>query len=371
MITINYGRHYIDKKDMEAVMITLGSDYLTTGPKIFEFEQKLCEYIWSKYTVAVWNWTQALHLAYLAIWLQSWDEIITTANTFVATSNMAIACWAKPFFCDIRMDNYNIDEKKIEKLITKKTKVIVPVHFAWYPCNMKEIWKIAKKYNLYVIEDAAHALGAEYEWKKIWNTRSDLTILSFHPVKAITTWEGWAVLTNNKSLYEKILKLRSHWIIRDDDWFNNMVDLWYNYRITDIQCALWCSQMDKLDKFIVHRKKIVDLYEKYLCELSEVILPKEIGNIKSWWHLYVVRFKSNKIRNKVMQNLKKQWYGATLHYPPVYSHTYYKKNWYKDITLPNMELYYKTCLSLPIFVWLTEKDVNNICFIIKKIVWNS
>lgn len=362
---IPYWKQYLDNNDIESVINVLKSDFLTTGPMVKKFEDKLCEYTWTDFAISCWNWTQALHLAYLALWIWKWDEVITTANTFVATSNMIIACWAKPVFCDIKIDDYNIDENKIESLITENTKAISVVHFAWRPCNMNKIWDIAKKYNLKVIEDAAHALWASYNWIKIWNTKSDLTTFSFHPVKPITTWEWWAVLTNNKEYYEKMLKLRSHWIVRDENGFNDMIEFGFNYRITDIQCALWISQLKKLDNFIAYRKKVVKLYSKYLGWIDWVILPKDDDISDSWWHLYVVRFKTKIIRDNILKKLRENWFWVTLHYPPVYSNTYYRNNWYKQLKLENSEKYFETCLSLPIYYNLEEENIKKICNLIK------
>jgi len=362
---IPYWKQYIGKDDIESVLNVLKWSFLTTWPTVKQFEEQLQKYTGWKYCVSCWNGTQALHLAYLAIWIWNWDEVITTANTFVATSNMIIMCWAKPVFCDIKMDDYNIDEEKIESLITEKTKAISVVHFAWRPCNMNKIWEIAKKYNLKVIEDAAHALWASYDNIKIGNTQSDLTTFSFHPVKPITTWEWWAVLTNNKDYYQKMLKLRSHWIVRDENWFNYMVDFWYNYRITDIQCALWITQLKKLDSFIKSRKKIVKLYNEFLGWIEWIILPKNDDISDSWWHLYVVRFENKNIRNNIMEKLREAWFWVTLHYPPIYSHTYYRKNWYKDLKLKNSEEYFETCLSLPIFYKLEEKSILEVSNLIK------
>lgn len=358
---IPYWKQHINRDDIHSIIKTLESDYLTTWPNVKKFEDNLCQYTWAKYSIVCWNWTQALHLAYMAIWLKKWDEVITTANTFVATSNMAIACWAKVTFCDIKLDwTYNINEEEIEKLINKNTKAIVPVHFSWNPCNMNKIWTIAKKYKLKVIEDWAHALWAEYKWNKIWNLNSDLTTFSFHPVKPITTWEWWAILTNNKELYEKVILLRSHWIIKDKNWFNDMVSFWYNYRITDIQCALWISQLEKINKFISYRNKIANLYNQYLWWIKWISLPVENIWNKSWWHLYVVRFENIETRDKIMYKLRKEWYWVTLHYPPIYSNTYYKKKWYWNVKCPLAERYFNTCLSLPIFYWIQEKEIETI-----------
>jgi len=362
---IPYWKQYIDENDITSVLEVLKSSFLTTGPIVKKFEEKLEKYTWANFCVSCWNGTQALHLAYLAIWITSWDEVITTANTFVSTANMIIACWAKPVFCDINLDDYNIDETKIESLINEKTKAISVVHFSWRPCNMKKIWEIAEKYKLKVIEDAAHALWASYDNIKIWNTKSDLTTFSFHPVKPITTWEWWAVMTNNKEYYEKMLRLRSHWIVRDKNGFNDMIDFGYNYRITDIQCALWLSQLEKLDKFINYRKFVVKKYNEYLSKTDWLILPKNDDISNSWWHLYVIRLSNQKTRDKLLNQLREKWYWVTLHYPPVYSNTYYKKNWYKNIKLKNCELYFNTCLSLPIFYNLDENEIKNISSIIK------
>lgn len=361
---IPYWKQYIDNDDIQSVISVLQSDSLTTWPLVQEFEQSICNYTWAKYCVSCWNGTQALHLAYLAIGLGPWDEVITTANTFVATSNMILLTWAKPVFCDIRMDDYNIDEEKIESLVTDKTKAIAVVHFSGRPCNVSRIWEIARKHNLKVIEDGAHALGASYDGEMIWNTQSDLVTFSFHPVKPITTWEWGAVVTNNRDYYEMMKKYRSHGIERDEKGFNNMVAFGNNYRITDIQCALWISQMKKIEKFISHRRKVVDFYKKYLSSNQSLILPKEDDIAKSGWHLYVVRFSDKATRDSVMNELKNKGYGVTLHYPPVYSHTYYRANWFQEFSLPNAETYFETCLSLPIFYWLEESEIGNISSIV-------
>lgn len=363
---IPYGKQYIDQKDIDAVVKTLQSDFLTTGPKVKELENKICNYIWCKYSVVVWNCTQALHLAYLTIDLQEWDEVITTPNTFVATSNMLLVCRAKPVFCDINTETYNIDVDKIESLITEKTKAIAPVHFAGHPCEMDKIFEIAKKYKLKIIEDGAHAFGAEYKWKKIWNLDSDMSCFSFHPVKPFTTGEWWAVVTNNEAYYKKLLKLRSHGIEKDENWFNVMVDIWYNFRMTDIQATLGISQLSKLDDFLGRRKKVVWRYNELFWNIDSLQLPTEKENISSGWHLYVVRFQNKEVRDRVMDVLRKNNYGVTLHYPPVYSHPYYRNNWFKDFTLEKVEHYYDTCLSLPIFYGLDKWEIENIVNLITK-----
>ena len=351
------GRQQIAKEDIESVIKVLGSDFLTQGPKIKKFEEKLARYCNSKYAVAVSNGTAALHLAYLAAGLGTGDEVITTPNTFAATTNMLLAVGAKPVFCDIRLDTYNIDEGQIEKLITKKTKAIVPVHFAGHPCDMDKILKIAKKHNLIVIEDAAHALGAEYKNRKVGGL-SNMTIFSFHPVKSITTGEGGAILTNNKEFYQKLISLRSHGIKKDKNGKNIMTDLGFNYRLSDIHASLGISQLKKLDSFIKYRRQVINWYEKELSDFEKIILPMYEDNCISSWHLYVIRTKNPKLRDKLSKYLKDRGIGVNFHYPAAYSHPYYRNNGFKNTRLKNEEAFYNTCITLPLHTHLKQKDVR-------------
>lgn len=353
---IPYGRQNIDRSDIQAVLKTLKSDFLTQGPKILEFEKAVAKYCNAKYAVAVSNGTTALHLAYLTAEIKKDDEVITSPNTFVATTNMLIAVGAKPVFCDIREDTYNIDEEKIEKLITKKTKAITPIHFAGHPCKMDSIIKIAKKHKLIVIEDACHALGAQYKNKKIGSI-GDMTVFSFHPVKPTTTGEGGMIVTNNKKYYERLLSLRSHGIHKDKKGKNVMTELGYNYRITDIQAALGENQLKRLDNFIKKRHQMVDWYNKELSSVKEIVLPTELDNNYSGWHLYIIRTQKSGDRDKLAKYLKQNKIGVNFHYPTVYSHPYYRKNGYKNIKLGNTELYQNTCITLPLHTKLTKKEV--------------
>ena len=352
---IPYGRQCIDKKDIAEVSKILGSDRITQGPKVEEYEKALAKYCNAKYALAVSSGTAALHLAYLAAGLKSGDEVITTPNTFVATTNMLIAVGAKPVFCDIRLDTYNIDENQIEKLITPQTKAIVPVHFAGQPCEMDKILKIAKKHKLLVIDDACHALGAKYKNKKIGSI-GNMSVFSFHPVKSITTGEGGAILTNNKKYYNKILSLRSHGIHKDKNGFNVMTNLGYNYRITDIQTALGLSQLKKLDKFIKLRHEAVSLYNKKLKSIKNIILPLETPKNYSAWHIYVIRTKNKQTRDNLAKYLKNNGVGINFHYPAVYTHPYYRRNGYPKTNLLNTNKYASTCLTLPLFPKLSKED---------------
>lgn len=361
---ISYGHQSINSADIASVTLVLESNWLTQGPKVKEFEEGLAKYCGAKYAVAVSSGTAALHIAYLAAGIKNGDEIITTPNTFVATSNMAIAVGAKPIFCDIRLDTYNIDEKKIESLIAKKTKAIVPVDFAGHPCNMDTIKKIAKKHKLIVIEDACHSLGASYKNKKT-GSLADMTAFSFHPVKHITTGEGGAVLTNNLEYYEKLKYFRSHGIVKDKNGFNSMIELGFNYRLSDIGASLGVSQLKRLDRFVNKRRALVKVYMKNLKGLKEIVLPTERGAVSSW-HIFVIRLKDPDRRTELMNYLKKAGIGNMIHYPAVYSHPYYRNNGYKKLILPNEELYQKSCLTLPLHPGLSEQDILYVCSMIKK-----
>lgn len=354
---IPYGHQWIDNKDIKEVVKVLKSNWVTQGPKIKEFERAIAKYCGVKYAVVTNSGTSALHLSYLVAGLKKSDEVITTPNTFVATTNMLVACSVRPVFCDIRLDTYNIDEGKIEELITTKTKAIIPVHLAGHPCKMDKILRIAKKYSSIVIEDACHALGAKYKNKRIGSLNSDMTVFSFHPVKPITTGEGGVIVTNNKNYYKKLILLRNHGIYKDKQGKNVMIELGYNYRMTDIQAALGLSQLKKIDKFIGKRHAIVNWYKKELGSMKDISLPVELHDNYSSWHLYVIRVMSPKNRYKLMNYLKKNNIGANFHYPAVYSHPYYKSIGYRKIKLDNMEKYQNSCITLPCHPSLTKKEV--------------
>lgn len=357
---IPYGKQTITNQDIQAVADAVASPFLTQGPKILEFEKSLVKITGAKYAVAVSNGTAALHLAYLAAGLKKGDEVITTPNTFVATTNMLLAVGAKPVFVDIRKDTSNIDELLIEKAITKKTKAIVPVHFAGVPCEMSTILKLAKKHKLLVIEDACHALGAKYKDKKIGSV-GGMTIFSFHPVKSITTGEGGAVVTNNKKFYERIMRLRSHGLYKDKNGFNVMTEMGYNYRLTDMQCALGVSQLTRLSSFVDSRNERVRWYEEELKSNQNIILPSAPKNILSAWHIFVIRVKDPKDRLSLYNFLKNAGIGVNFHYPPVYSHPFYRKNGYKKTALSVSNSYGKTAITLPLYPTLTRKDVKTVC----------
>jgi len=379
MKKISYGHQWIDRDDIREVVKALKSDWLTQGPRIRDFEKALCRRTGARYAVAVSSGTAALHIACLAAGIEKNDEVITSPVTFVASSNCILYCGAKPVFADIQEDTVNIDPKEIGRKINKKTKAIIPVHFAGHPCDLVEIHKIAGKYGLIVIEDACHALGAEYKvngrWLKIGSCKhSDMTVFSFHPVKSITTGEGGAVTTNNKKLYERLLVFRNHGISRDvsrfiGPWYYEMQHLGFNYRITDIQCALGISQLRKLKTFIGHRREAARLYNDLLCGIEEAELPVERDGYRSAWHLYPVRIKKAQNRKMVFENLHKNKIGVQVHYIPVHLQPYYRKSFgYKRGDYPVSERYYERAITLPIHFQMKTAEIKYVTGIFKKLI---
>ena len=287
---MNYGKQSISNDDIAAVTKILKSPYLTTGPSVKQFEEEFALKVGAKYAVAVANGTAALHIASLAANLTSGQELITSPLTFVASANCAFYCGAKPIFADIK-PNGLIDPNSIQKKITKNTKIIIPVHYAGYPCDMENISKLAKENNLIVIEDACHALGARYKDSKIGDCQySDMTVFSFHPVKQITTGEGGMVTTNSEKLYNKLLNLRTHGITKnkeefkytsDGPWYYEMQTLGYNYRITDFQCALGSNQLKRVDKFVSKRIELAKRYDEAFKNNQNIETLPEEKNTKS------------------------------------------------------------------------------------------
>lgn len=374
-----YGQQWIDDEDIKEVVKVLKSDYLTTGPKVAEFESKIAQYVGSKYAVAVSNGTAALHAACFAAGINEGDEVITTSLTFVASANCILYQGAKPIFADIDPNTYNIDPNDIERKITEKTKAIIPVDFTGQPVDVDRIKDIAKKYGLIVIEDAAHALGAEYKGNKI-GSLADMTAFSFHPVKHITTGEGGMITTNDEELYNRLVLFRSHGITRDANrlanknegsWYYEQLELGYNYRITDIQCALGISQLNKLNKFIQRRKEIVQKYNNYLKDIDGVILPYQATYAKSSWHLYVIQLELEKFkvgRKIIFEALRAENIGVNVHYIPVYYHPYYQRLGYKKGLCPKAEKFYERALTLPLYPKMEEKDIEDVVAALEKVL---
>ena len=371
---IPYGKQQIDSEDIKSVEEVLNSDFLTTGPKIKEFEEKICEFVGCKYAVAVNSGTSALHIACLAAGLKKGDELITSPITFAASANCALYCNAKPVFVDVNKQGL-IDEDQIEDKITKKTKIIIPVHYTGLPCEIDKIRKIANENNLIIIEDACHALGAKYKDSKIGDCKySDMTIFSFHPVKHITTGEGGMITTNSKELYEKLLILRTHGISKEklstekresESWYYEMLSLGYNYRITDIQCALGINQLRKINKFITKRRSLVERYNQAFKNNKNIETIREGEDKFNPYHLYVIKLGNEKIRKELFNYLKEKEIFCQIHYIPVYWHPYYEKLGYKKGICPNAEGFYKKILSLPLYPELSFSQQD---FVIKSIL---
>lgn len=373
-----YGRQSIDDKDIEAVVELLKGDFLTTGPTVSEFENKVAEFVGAKYGVAVSNGTAALHMACNAAGIAPGDEVLVPAITFAASSNCVLYCGGTPVFVDIDPKTYNIDINKIEEKITEKTKAIIPVDFSGQAVDMDKILEIAEKYNLLVIEDSAHALGSEYKNRKV-GTKAHMTEFSFHPVKPVTTAEGGIIVTDDEKLYEKMILFRSHGITRnkelmDEDhgpWYYEQVDLGYNYRLTDLQCALGISQMDKLDSFIFRRREIVSKYNEAFSELEEINTPFEEEFSNSGWHIYVITLNLDKLavgRKEVFEALQKENIGVNVHYLPVYLHPYYKSLGYEKGLCPVAEDIYNRMITLPLFPAMAENDVQDVITAVKKVI---
>ncbi len=363
---IPYGMHWIDEEDINEVAKVLRSNWITTGPKIKEFEDALCAYIGCRYCVAVNSGTSALDIAVQSLDLPVGSEIITTPFTFVATSNAIIYNRHKPIFADICNDTFNIDPENIRRKITKNTKAIIYVDYAGQPCDIKAIKEIADEFDLYLIEDACHAIGAEYEGRKVGNF-ADLTIFSFHPVKHITTGEGGAVVTDDEELYERLSLLRSHGIDRDAQdrygpdasWAYDMKYLGRNYRITDFQAALGSSQLKKLNGFIDKRNELALRYNELLGGIDGVTLPVAEDNVRHAWHLYTILLDRSIDRDEFFKYMRSANIGVNLHYIPVYRHSYYLKNFKIDKSdFSVTEDVFKRIITLPLFPHMSEQQIE-------------
>lgn len=376
---LSYGRQYIDEEDIQAVADTLRSDYLTCGPRITQLEEKLCEVTGAKYCVAVSNGTAALHIAAIAAGIKEGDEVITTPITFAASANCALYCGARPVFADINPDTYNIDPASIRKCITDKTKAVVAVDFTGQAVELDEIRAICKEHNLILIEDAAHSIGTRYNGQPIGSI-ADMTTFSFHPVKTVTAGEGGAVTTNDPVLYQKLLLAHAHGITRDrsqmvhptdDPWYNEQVNLGYNYRMTEFQAALLMSQLKKLEAFSKRRKEIVKMYDEAFSKIPEVKVQKEIPESDTTRHLYILQLDDRKLsctRREFFDALHAENIYSQVHYLPVYWHSHYENLGYPKGICPNAEHYYRQSMSLPLYYSLTDEDVKDVIHAVEKLV---
>jgi UDP-4-amino-4,6-dideoxy-N-acetyl-beta-L-altrosamine transaminase len=376
---IPYGRQNITEEDIQAVIEVLRSDFLTQGPAINAFEDAFAKYVGAKYCVAVSNGTAALHIAVACLEIEKGKEGVTSPNSFLASANCMVYNNIKPSFADINSITYCVDSKSILNAINKNTSLLIPVHFAGQPCEMHEIATVGKENDLFIIEDAAHAIGSRYaDGSFVGNCKySDLTIFSFHPVKTITTGEGGAITTNNKQLYERLLMLRSHGMTNDPNvlninpgpWYYEMHELGFNYRMTDIQAALGIQQLRKLDAFVSRRREIIKQYNKAFNIIDWLTVPFEKTEGYSAFHLYVLKFDFEKIgknRKQVMEELLKNGIGTQVHYIPIHTQPYYQINYgFRFGDFPNAENYYQNVVSIPLYPAMTDAECE---YVINKIL---
>ncbi|MDE7360185.1 MAG: UDP-4-amino-4,6-dideoxy-N-acetyl-beta-L-altrosamine transaminase [Lachnospiraceae bacterium] len=374
---IYYGHQYIDEADIQAVVEVMKSDCLTCGPKIGELERKLCGLTGAKYAVVCANGTAALHIAALAAGVKEGDEVITTPITFAASANCALYCGARPVFADIDPETYNIDPEKVEAAITSATKAVVAVDYTGQSVALDPLRTICKRHGLVLIEDGAHVIGTKYKGQPN-GSLSDMTTFSFHPVKTVTGGEGGAVLTNDETLYKKLLLYRAHGITRDESlmehepdgpWYYEQIDLGYNYRITDMQAALIISQLDKLPLFSRRRKEIVKRYDEAFSGLPELFVQREIPESDTTRHLYILRLVPEKLRidrKQFFEALAAENVCCNVHYIPTYYFPYYEKLGYKRGLCPNAEKLYEEIISLPLYYAMSDEDVESVIAAVKK-----
>ena len=372
-------RHTIGNEEINEVVDTLRSDWITTGPKTHRFEEMFKHYIGCTHAIAVNSCTAALHLSLVVNEIGEGDEVITSPFTFAATADVIVHQNAKPVFVDIEKDTYNIDPAELKEKITEKTKAIIPVHYAGHPCEMDEILKIAKEHDIVVIEDAAHAIGASCKNKKI-GTIGNTTCFSFYATKNLTTAEGGMVTTDDDELAEKIRILSLHGISKDawkrysseGSWYYEILYPGYKYNMTDIQAAIGIHQLNKLEQMQKRREEIAKSYNEAFENMYEIIIPTVKKYVGHAWHLYPVQINTNLIgidRAKFIDALKAENIGTSVHFIPIHLHSYYRDRYgFKQGDLPNAESVYNHEISLPIYPRMTDNDVEDVIIAVKKLV---
>lgn len=375
---IPYGRQDITQADIDAVVAVLRSDFLTQGPMVPRFEQRVAEHVGAAHALAMNSATSALHVACMALDLGPGDRLWTTPITFVASANCALYCGAEVDFVDIDPRTYNLCPKALERKLEQAEregrlpKVVVPVHLCGQPCDMQAIHMLSKRYGFRVIEDASHAIGGKYRGEFIGSCRySDITIFSFHPVKIITTAEGGMALTNDDSLAERMGLLRSHGITRepakmthesDGPWYYQQIELGFNYRMTELQAALGVTQMERLDSYVARRHELARRYDQLLADLP-VVTPWQHPDSYSGLHLYVIRLRLEVLHishRQVFEALRERGIGVNLHYIPVHTQPYYQKMGFAKGDFPEAERYYGEAISLPMFQTLTDSQQDRV-----------
>jgi len=373
-----YGRQSVDEADIQAVVEVLRSDWLTTGPKVAEFEEAFAARVGATHAISLSSGTAALHGAVFAAGLKSGDEAITTPLTFAATANCVLYQGATPVFADVCPDTLNLDPEQIDKKISPRTKAILPVDYAGHPAELAPILETARRHGLIVIEDACHALGAEYSGRRVGSI-ADMTVFSFHPVKHITTGEGGMVATNNPEFAETLRRFRNHGISSDarqrqsaGQWHYEMVLLGFNYRLPDIVCALGLQQLKRLDANLARRREIAARYTATFSEISGLIVPAVRPDVNPAWHLYPIRLDMEKLtadRAQIFRALRAENIGVNVHYIPVHLHPYYRERFgYKGGEFPVAEDGYARLISLPMFHGMSNQDANDVIAAVKKVV---
>ena len=372
-----YAHQMIEGDDVDAVTSVLQSDWLTTGPKVQEFEEAIQTYTGAKAAIAVNTGTAALHGATFAIGIGPGDEVIVPPLTFVASSNCILYMGGKPVFADVCADTLNLDPEQVEKNITSKTKAIVAVDYCGQPCDHDGLRRVAEKHNLKIIEDASHSLGGIYKDKKV-GTLQDITTISFHPVKQITTGEGGMVLTDNLEIADRVRSFRHHGIDIDfrkrntaNLWHYDVVNLGFNYRITDFSCALGISQLKKLDNWLVRRREIVNRYNKGFSSVSEVQIPYNAPGCDSAWHLYIIRLNLDQLRvnrESIFKALRAENIGVNVHYIPIPWLSLYQKLGYIKGDYPVAENAYERMITLPLYPAMSDNDIDDVIESVKKVI---
>ena len=374
---LNYARQWVDQDDIQAVVKVLEGDWLTTGPSVKEFENAVSTYTGANEAVAVNTGTAALHAAAFAAGIGPGDEVIVPPLTFVASANCVLYLGGKPVFADVFPDTLNIDPEDIERKITPKTKAIVAVDLTGQPCDHDAIRSLAQQYDLTVIEDAAHALGATYKGKKV-GTLQNLTTLSFHPVKHITTAEGGMVLTQDPELAKKMRSFRHHGIDVDlhkrnaaNLWVYDVVNLGHNYRIPDLNCALGISQLRKLDSWLARRREIVKRYDQAFSDLPQVEIPYVMPDCLPAWHLYVIRLNLDMLRvgrETIFKALRAENIGVNVHYIPIHWLSYYQNLGYQKGECPVAEKEYERLVTIPLYPAMSDQDVEDVITALHKVI---
>jgi perosamine synthetase len=372
-----YGRQTIDDADIAAVVETLKSDWLTTGPKVAEFEERFAAWVGARYAVSFSSGTAALHGTAFAAGLGSGDEAITTPLTFCASANCVLYQGANPVFADVSPDTLNLDPVEVSRKFNSRTKAIIAVDYAGHPAPLAELQDMARAQSALLIEDASHALGAEYQGKRIGGI-ADMTVFSFHPVKHLTTGEGGMVTTNDQRLAETLRRFRNHGISsearqRQDagQWFYEMVLLGFNYRLTDIACALGLSQLEKLVPNLVRRREIASHYAQAFRDIPSIMIPPVREGVNPAWHLYPIRLKLEVLaegRAEIFRALRAENIGVNVHYIPVHKHPYYRERFPSQPSYPVAEDAYERLISLPMFHSMTAQDVEDVIHAVRKVI---